>query len=145
MKINAAALALLAASAAAVPLSSINATGTPFTNATATATGPDYSIEPCVMPDGCRWEHKRPGPFDPPRKTVSHASSTTAEPTSRSTPAWGDLISSILNPGTSEPPYTMTLWQESSSTETAYVFGTPPPKITETLILDPMPTVPPMA
>lgn len=129
MKINTAALALLAASAAALPLSTINATlsavnstGSPFANATATATGPGESYNACVMPDGCRDKGKKDwGMFDPPRKTVPHVSSTktryfldpvptdvpptttttTAEPTSSSRPSFGDWITSILLPGTS--------------------------------------------
>lgn len=126
MKINTAALALLAASAAALPLSTINATlsavnatGSPFTNATATAAGPGESIEACVMPDGCRWKDDRPGPFDPPRTTWSQASTTTTEPTSRSAPSFGDWITSILMPGSD----TSSVPTETSTTDTP---GFPP-------------------
>lgn len=55
MKINIAALALLATTAAAVPLSAVDTIGSQVTKVTETAAAPGetWKAEPCVMPWGC--------------------------------------------------------------------------------------------
>lgn len=84
MKINTAALALLATTAAAVPMSASDMIGRQVTTvettttstktiATASPSGPgeDVEIGPCVMPTGCRDESKHDPAWRPRTTTLN--------------------------------------------------------------------------